>query len=307
MSESKLTKPYLIWLLAAFCCLLWGSAFPAIKAGYSSFGIDSADTFSIILFAGVRFFIAGVLTLIIFSGVDRKPLLPRNTDLPKIGVLSLFQTILQYLFFYLGLAFTSGSRASIVNSTSVFFAILIASLLFRQEKLNAQKLLGSAIGFAGVILVSLDAFKSGGSLLGEGSILLSSVSYAFSSVFMKRYSADSDPAMLSGCQFMLGGAVMIIVGLLFGGRLSAPDFSGAAIIIYLAFVSALAYSIWSILIKYNNVSKVAVCGFLTPIFGFVLSLIFDSSSKSGGLLAVPALILAVCGIIIVNKDKANNI
>lgn len=296
----------MIWLMAAFCCLLWGSAFPAIKAGYAALSIDSADTFSIILFAGVRFFGAGVLTLIIFSFVERRLLIPRKSDLPKIGVLSLFQTVLQYLFFYLGLAFTSGSRASIVNSTSVFFAILIASLLFHQEKLTAQKLIGSAVGFAGVVLVSLDAFRTGGSLLGEGFILLSSVSYAFSSVFMKKYSTDASPAMLSGCQFILGGAVMVAVGLLGGGNIKDADLKGTAIVVWLMLVSALAYSIWSILIRYNDVSKVAVCGFLTPIFGFVLSLLFDSSSTAGGLLAIPALALAVCGIIIVNQSKSYN-
>ncbi len=303
MKKSTLTKPHIIWLVAAFCCLLWGSAFPAIRAGYSALSIESTDTFSIILFAGIRFFGAGLLTLIIFSLVQKQPLIPKKNEFRKIGVLSLFQTILQYFFFYMGLAFTTGSRASVVNATSVFFAILIAALIFKQEKLTAAKILGSLVGFAGVILVSLDAFTSGGSLLGEAFILLSSVSYAFSSVFMKRYSTDSDPAMLSGSQFMLGGAVMIIIGLAFGGTPGAINAGGFILTVYLMFVSALAYSLWSILIKFNDVSRVAVCGFLTPIFGFVLSLIFDSQSESSALLAVPALVLAVAGIIIVNKRK----
>ena len=304
MKTEKLIKNNcIIWLVAAFCCLLWGSAFPAIRAGYAALDIGGGDTFSIILFAGVRFFGAGVLTLIIFSAIGKKPLLPKKQDLPKIGVLSVFQTILQYLFFYLGLAFTTGSRASIVNATSVFFALLISALLFKQEKLTAAKIIGCAVGFAGVILVSLDAFQSGGSLLGEGFILLSSVSYAFSSVFMKKYSKNADPAMLSGCQFMLGGAVMIAVGLLAGGTLSHISAKGVIITVYLMLVSALAYSLWSILIKHNDVSKIAVCGFMTPVFGFVLSLLFDSSSTASGFIAIPALVLAVAGIIIVNRSN----
>ncbi|MBR3150315.1 MAG: DMT family transporter [Eubacterium sp.] len=303
MNKSKLTKPYIIWLVSALCCLLWGSAFPAIRRGYEYLHIESADTFSIILFAGVRFFGAGVLTLIIFSLIERKPLLPKKTDAPKIAVLSVFQTIVQYLFFYLGLAFTTGSRASIVNSTSVFFAIFISALIFKQEKLKSNKIIGSVIGFAGVVLVSLDAFKSGGGAVGEAFILISSVSYAFSSAFMKKYSDSSDPAMLSGCQFMLGGAVMIAVGLICGGRLTELNARGVLITVYLMLVSALAYSLWSILIKHNSVSKIAVFGFLTPIFGFVMSLMFDASSKAeSSVFAVISLILAVTGIIIVNKN-----
>ncbi|MBQ7202975.1 MAG: DMT family transporter [Eubacterium sp.] len=303
MNKSKLQKPYIIWALTVLCCFLWGCAFPAIRAGYGLFNIDTADTFSIVLFAGIRFFGAGVLTIIIFSFIEKKVLLPKRTELKSIGVLSLFQTVLQYLFFYLGLAFTSSSRASIVNSTSVFFALLIASLLFKQEKLTAQKIIGCVIGFAGVVLVSIDAFSQSSSLLGEGFILLSSLSYAFSSVFMKKYSASSNPAMLSGCQFMLGGAVMIAVGLAFGGGLTTVSTKGIILLVYLMLVSAIAYSVWSILIKHNTVSKIAVFGFMTPIFGFVLSLIFDSASGVSLFLALPALLLAVIGIVLVNKTK----
>ncbi len=303
MKDAKLTKPHIVWLLAALCCLLWGSAFPAIRAGYAALNIASGDTASIILFAGVRFFGAGVLTVLLFSALQRKFLRPSRAEVPKIAVLSVFQTVLQYLFFYLGLAFTSGSRASVVNSTSVFFAILLAALLFRQEKLSVAKLLGCALGFAGVVLVSLDAFRSGGSLVGEGFILLSSLSYAFSATFMKKYSKNADPAMLSGYQFMLGGAVMIAVGLLGGGGIRHLTAGGIGITVYLMLVSAVAYSVWSILLKHNDVSKVAVCGFLTPIFGFVLSLLFDAASGATGWLAVPALVLAVLGIITVNKRE----
>ncbi len=304
MNKSRLTKPHIIWLTAALCCLLWGSAFPAIRAGYELLNIQSSDTFSIILFAGVRFVGAGILTLVIFSFVEQKPLVPQKSELSKVAVLSVFQTVLQYIFFYLGLAFTTGSRASIVNSTSVFFAIFISALVFSQEKLGKNKIIGSAIGFAGVIIVSLDAFTSGGGILGEVFILMSSVSYAFSNAFMKKFSASSNPAMLSGCQFILGGAVMIVIGIIFGGRLTEPGVGGIMITVYLMLVSALAYSLWSILIKHNPVSKIAVFGFLTPIFGFALSLIFDASSKANsGVIAVLALVLAVIGIIVVNREN----
>ncbi len=42
MNEKKLfiTKPLGIGLLACLCCLLWGSATPAIKIGYEWFGIN---------------------------------------------------------------------------------------------------------------------------------------------------------------------------------------------------------------------------------------------------------------------------
>ena len=302
--ENFFSKTIIVWLTAALCCALWGSAFPAIKTGYRLLNIVSSDTASILLFAGVRFTLAGILTVLIFSIAERKPLFPRRNAMKKIAVLSVFQTILQYIFFYFGLAYTSGERASVINGTGVFFALFISALLFHLEKLSANKILGSVIGFIGVILVSLDAFRFGGdSFIGEFFVLISGISYAFSSVFMKRYSKDENPAMLSGWQFVLGGAVMMVFGLLLGGSFGNISVKSALLVLYLALVSAVAYSMWSILLKYNPVSKVAVCGFMTPVFGFFLSLLFTDDSGNVGLFGVAALVLVAAGMIIVNYDK----
>lgn len=298
------TKTVNVWLTAALCCLLWGSAFPAIKTGYRLLAIEAEDVPSILLFAGVRFTLAGLLTVLIFSLIERRLLLPHRRAVKKIAVLSLFQTVLQYIFFYLGLAYTTGSRGSVINATSVFFALIISALLFRIEQLRLHKIIGCAIGFIGVILVSLDAFqKTDGSLLGEGFVLLSSIAYAFSSVFMKKYAADDSPAMLSGWQFVLGGLVLTGAGLAFGGRLQQLNWQAAALIVYMALLSAVAYSLWSILLKYNEVSKVAVCGFMIPVFGVLLSAVFgEGLGGIGGIVAV-ALLLVVAGIILVNVPK----
>lgn len=305
MKEKIFSKTIFVWLIASFCCLLWGSAFPAIKIGYRLFNIASNDTASIILFAGIRFFLAGILTLIIFSIVDRKLMIPKKASIPKISVLALFQTILQYLFFYLGLAHTTGERASVIQGTNVFMALLISGLIFKMEKLSFNKILGSIIGFFGVILVSLDVFTQSkdASLLGEIFILLSTLSYAFSSVFMKKYSEDENPAMLSGWQFLIGGTVMILCGLCMGGRINGFNLKSTSLLIYMAFISAFAYSLWSILLKHNPVSKVAVCGFLTPIFGFILSALFAGDGASVRVLGICALALVVAGMIVLNYDK----
>lgn len=257
---------------------------------------------SIILFAGIRFFLAGLMSLMIFSLINKKLLTVKKSSIKKIGVLSVFQTILQYVFFYLGLACTTGEKASVINGTSVFFALLISSLIFKFEKLNVKKLLGCLIGFMGIIMISLDGLTAvkNMSFSGELFILLSSVSYAFSSVFMKKYSEHENPSALSSYQFILGGAVMIVIGLIFGGKISHINVKGILLILYLAFVSAAAYSLWSILLKYNDVSKVAVCGFMTPVFGFFLSSLFSGFDSLNSVCPIVALVLVAVGIIVVN-------
>ena len=304
MQKKELLKNRgIVLLLAVLCCLLWGSAFPVIKIGYRILGIASADATSQILFAGVRFFLAGILAILLGSILQKKFLFPAKTSWGMIGILSLFQTVLQYLFFYMGLAHASGVNASIINGVNTFFAILLATLARKQERLTAGKLLGCVLGTAGVVFVSVSGGNVGGgfALNGEGFIVIASMSYAVSSVLMKEYSSHENPVTLSGYQFLVGGAVMMLIGGIAGGNLGSISAQGLLLILYLALVSSVAYSIWGVLLKYNPVSSVAIYGFSTPIFGAMLSAVLLGEWSSVTIRHVIALALVSIGIYIVNR------
>ena len=67
INDKWMQKTSVVWLGAMLCCLLWGSAFPCIKIGYGLWNIESADTAVQILFAGMRFVLAGILAVIFGS------------------------------------------------------------------------------------------------------------------------------------------------------------------------------------------------------------------------------------------------
>lgn len=298
-----LQKTWVVCVLALVCTFLWGSASPCIKLGYAYFQIPSSETWTQVLFAGTRFILAGVLTILIGSALNRKMLVPTKSSLPSIAKLALFQTVLQYIFFYIGLAHNSGVKASIINGSNTFFVILLASLLFHQEKLNFKKVAGCVIGFAGVIVVSINgkSIDMDLSLMGDGSLFLCAISYAVSSCLMKNFSKKDNPVMLSGYQFIFGGIVMVILGLIMGGRISHVSVSAILMLFYLACISAVAYSLWGILLKHNPVSKVAIFGFTNPVFGVLLSAWWlGEGSKELGINALVALVLVCIGICIVN-------
>lgn len=303
MMQSIMSKTVVVTLTAMICCALWGSAFPCVKIGYKLFSIGNNDPLSQILFAGIRFFLAGVFTVLIGSVIEKRPLLPNRKSAGKIVVLSMFQTIIQYLFFYIGLSHTTGVKASILDGASVFIALFVSGIIFRLEKITPAKIIGSLIGFIGVILINLTGLDFQFELTGEGFILLSAIGYALSSVFMKRYSSDTSPLLLSGWQFIFGGAVMTIVGLIFGGTLKITSVKALFMLLYLALLSAVAYSLWSVLLKYNPVSKVTVFGFLNPVFGSVFSVIFLGETEAFGIAAVCSLVLVSVGIYIVNRRE----
>ena len=91
---SIFTNPVCVVLLALLCCALWGSATPFIKTGYKLL-LPAENVESIILFAGMRFAAAGVLTVIIYSIIRRRFLYPRVENIPRVLYVSAFQTVLQ--------------------------------------------------------------------------------------------------------------------------------------------------------------------------------------------------------------------
>ncbi|SDI00576.1 Permease of the drug/metabolite transporter (DMT) superfamily [Pseudobutyrivibrio sp. 49] len=302
-NKNLIKNKIVVCFLAIVCCLLWGSAFPSIKIGYRLFEIDASDSMSQILFAGIRFFLAGILAIIFGSLLQKKVLYPKKESWRMVCTLSLFQTILQYFFFYMGLAHASGVKSSIINGMSTFFAILLACLVRKQERLTTNKVVGCVLGAVGVIIVSLagGSIGEGFAINGEGFILVASVSYAISSVLIKEYSIIENPVTLSGYQFIIGGVVMMMVGLLAGGRLHMTSLLGIPLIIYMALISSVAYSIWGVLLKYNPVSSVTIYGFTNPIFGALLSAILLSEWKTITAQYLVALVLVSLGIYIVNR------
>ncbi len=306
--KSILENPQMVLPSAMLCCLLWGSAFPLVKIGFSWLNISSEDIPTEILYAGLRFTLAGVIAIIITSLISGKFLRPTMKSLPKVFSLSMFQTILQYLFFYIGLSNTSGVKASVIEAMNVFVALIVSCLIFRMEKFTAAKIIGSIIGFAGVVIINVSKgdLAGGLTLKGEGFILISTVAYAFSSVLMKHWSNEENPMMMSAWQFLLGGIVMSILGFALGGRISGFDLKSVLLMIYLASLSAIAYSLWASLLKYYPVSRIAVYGFMNPIFGFILSAFLLGESEAFGLKSIAALVLVCLGIYIVNYTKKTN-
>lgn len=308
MKPNTLTKTSIVCLLAMVCCILWGSAFPCVKIGYKMLNIQADDSASQILFAGMRFTLAGIIAIIIGSVINKKPLIPSKSSWKRIMVLSSFQTILQYFFYYIGLANTTGVKASVIVGTNVFTAILISAFIFKFEKMTAAKAIGCIVGFSGIIVMNLTDFNGNlnFNFKGDGMIFLSTLASAMSSVTLKKFSQQDNTVMLSGYQFLVGGIIMSIGGLAFGGKVTGFTAGSVAMLVYLAMVSAVAYSIWSILVKYNPISRVAVFGFMNPVFGVMLSaLLLSEGKESFGLMGIIALALVCTGIFTVNKSQTS--
>ena len=303
--KTLLAQGPIVIALAILCNALWGSAIPFINLGYKLFAISSGDTATQIVFAGCRFFLAGFLTILLTSAAKRSLVRVKRENIHMVVKLGMLQTVAQYVFFYIGVARTASVNGAIIQGLNAFVAILIACYLFHTEKMNRLKWLGGALGVAGVVVMNLggEGMSGGMKLTGEGFLLLSMITSACSSGTIKVFSRSEDPVALSGWQFMLGGVAMAVVGFAFGGRLHPTGMGSVAVLLYLAALSAIAYTLWSVLLKFNPVSRIAPFMFLQPIFGVTLSLLLYGGAAGELPRYALALVLVCLSIVTVGKGQ----
>lgn len=290
--------------MAALCCLLWGSAYPAIKNGYLLFNIAASDIPSKLVFAGYRFAFAGLVLVVFahFSGKQVWRLGARTWG--QIGLLGLTQTSLQYVFFYIGLAYATGVKSSIMNATGTFFSVLLAHYIYKNDRLSFNKVLGCVVGFVGVMVVNFrpGALSFDFTLLGEGSVVMAAFVLSAASIYGKKISQRVDSVVLTGWQLALGGVALLVVGFATGGHLDHFTVKSTLLLVYMVALSSVAFSMWTILLKYNRVSMITVFNFMVPVFGTALSALFLDETFLEWKNAA-ALLLVCVGIWLVTKEE----
>ncbi|APO48301.1 EamA family transporter [Paenibacillus xylanexedens] len=292
-------------LVASLCCLLWGSAYPSIKLGYIAFNILPEDIASKYVFAGYRFTLAGLL-LLLLSRIVRKEKLqlsrPQWTSLIMLGIL---QTGLQYMFFYVGVANTTGVKGSIMNATTTFFSVVLAHFIYKNDKLSRNKIVGCLLGFIGVIIVNFhtDLLAFSFSFTGEGFVIIAALVFSVTALYAKRLTATIDVLIITGVSLFVGGLVLTLLGLSLGGRVTHFTLESTSNLIYLALLSSVAFCLWNMLLKYNKVGRVSVYNFLIPVFGALLSALFLGETILE-LKNLAALLFVSVGIYLVNRVRS---
>lgn len=304
----------MVFFMATIATFMWGSAYPSVKIGYDLFQVAHDDIGSKLVFAGFRFALAGIIVLLAYriSYVKNpritKPLSPDGIKrmLRSFFILGLMQTTLQYIFFYIGLANTTGSKGSIINASGAFFGVILAPLFYKDDILTRRKILGCIVGFAGIVILNVD----GGSLkgfifIGEGFVLMSTLMNTFASFYSKSIVMKYDVFLTTGTQLFFGGVILLFIGLLTGGHIVFTG-KGTALLVYMSLISSVGFSIWTMLLKYNPASEVTIYNLLIPVFGNVLSGIFLGENIFT-LTNISAILLVSLGIVFVNIKSIERI
>lgn len=293
-----------VWVIvfALTAAVAWGWAYPLIKLGFEAFSITSDMTGSKMLFAGIRFALSGLIVLAFAKSAHRRLTVSGMGGWLYVLTFSLMNTTLHYACFYIGLSHSAGARAAVFNSLGVFMLVLLACAFFKTDRLSMRKVVGCAVGFAGVVVLNFGGGESGQfTLLGDGMIILNALCSAVAGLMTRGLGRHTDVFVGTGYSLAIGGVLLVIPGLLMGGTLPQVTGTGLLILFLLIAISTIGFTLYNKLLSCNPVGKVAIFNSLIPVVGAVTSCL--CLHEPFYIKYVLAVLLSAGGIYIINRGK----
>lgn len=201
-------------VVAAFVALatLWGMSFVAIEAGLSYFPP--------LLFAGVRYVIAGAVVLA-YAAVVSEQWVPRGRDeWLGVGIVGVFVIALYHGLLYVGELYISGAIAAVVVSLAPILTAAFAALLLPTQRIEGTELVGFVLGLVGVAVIADPAATGMGTieLVGIGLTFLAAVAFSLGAVLLRPLRTDFPVVALQGWAMLIGAGVLF-----FGAGLSGES------------------------------------------------------------------------------------
>lgn len=301
-TRSIFTRPIWVSIFALTAAVLWGWAYPLLKLGFHEFGISPNMTGSKMIFAGLRFGLAGLVIMLIAKARGKSFKTSKPSNWLYILLFAIVNTTLHYAFFYIGMSHSEGSRAAILNSTGTFILVILACIFFKSDHLTGKRVIGCAVGISGIILLNIGGSNGNSfTMSGDGMILLNTLCSAFAGLMTRGLSKRINIFAGTGCSLAIGGAILIGIGLAAGGTVPTITPKGILYLCLLILISSIGFSLYNKLISCNPIGKVAIYNSLIPIVGTLTSCLCLSEPFRWTYLM--AACLAACGVFIVNKAE----
>lgn len=299
---SVFKRPLWVAFFALTAAVAWGWAYPLIKLGFEEFAISGDMTGAKMLFAGVRFSVAGAIVLLLAWAKGCRFAVAGAPGVAYLLLFALLNTTLHYAFFYIGLSNSAGARAAILNSLGVFMLVLLACVFYKSDRLTMRKVVGCVMGFAGILLLNVGGGESGAfTFAGDGMIILNALCAALAGLMTRGLGKRADVFVATGYSLAAGGVMLAAIGLAMGGALPVVTLKGCVILLLLVLISSLCFTLYNKLLTCNPVGKVAIFNSLIPVVGAGASCLCLGEVFYGSYIV--AALLAMGGIYIINRDK----
>ena len=254
------------WLLVISLGIIWGSSFLFVEIL-----LNNINPWMIVF---LRVSIASII-LISFCVYKNINLNLKLNDYYNISVMSLLNNVIPFLLIVYGQKTTTGGLASIINSSTAFFSIILASILISEEKLNFSRIIGVIIGVVGVIITigyeNLIELNEEG--IGPYYILLATISYSFAGIWAK-IKMKSISSLLSATGMTSISAILLfpIVIIYHQEQFYLIDqmvFKNA--MLYALCCSVFAYLIYFKILETTGAGNLLICTIIVPASAFILN------------------------------------
>lgn len=288
-------------LLSLIVMALWGSLFPCIKIGYQAFCISGTDIPSILMFAGTRFTVCGVVICSIALCKKDKIQTPKVKTIGIFLFIGLFSIILHYAFLYIGISVTDSSKTALIKQFGSLIYVCFAFLFFKNETFSVYKIIGAIVGFLGIIAINFNA-EGITFALGDILIVCASVCTVAANIISKKILLKNSPFWLTGISQLSGGIVLMLIAVIFGANLLSVTWESLAVFVYICTASTIAYLLWNYILRTSDLSNMFIIKFAEPLFACIFGAILLHENIFQWQYLI-AFILISAGIILGNKTK----
>ncbi len=264
----KFKKKYIAGL-AIIACLLWSTAFAGVKIGFEY--MPKPFTF-----AGLRFTLAG-LFLIPFSW-KRNSFSQLVLHRKVITYVVFLNTAVGYALYYIAMSYVGGATAAIVIGSGPLITAIMTHFTMDNDKMNKYKALSIFFGLLGIVIIMVNSKPltpvGQREIFGIILLLINSTLTSFANIKVAQIKNGISGVFLTTNQMLWGGLILLGMGRIFEGKIDfVQPINFYIVLIWLALVSAVAFSIWFFLIQVDNVkvSELNMFKFFIPVSGAIIS------------------------------------
>lgn len=281
------------WLLFLALGFMWGSSYLFIKLAVDDFG-----TFTLV---ALRLAVGAALLWIVIRMAGQA--LPRERRIyGHLVVMAVVNIVIPFALITWAEQSVDSSLAAILTSAVPLFAIVIAPLFLHDEPIRVNGVVGLAVGFVGVVvLTSNDLSVAGSDLSGEFALLGAALSYAVGAVYARRNMRGVPPMIPAVFQvtfaLLIAGTVAVVLEHPWDVR---PDGEAIFSILWLGILgSGFAYLAMFRLLAAWGATRTTLVAYEIPVVGIVLGFLVLQEPIDVRLLIGTALVVG--GVALVNS------
>ena len=288
------------WYWAVFLALgfFWGSSYLWIKIGLETLP-------PLTLIAG-RLVLGGLFLAIVVALARQE--LPRSPRMyGHLFVMAVVNIVMPFILITVGEQSIDSALAAILNATVPLTVIVLAPMFLPDERITLPRVVGLAVGFAGVILlVAPDLVNLGDSdLTGELMMLGSSLCYGIGNVYSRRHVQGLRPMIPALFQVTFAALIVVPLAILVDRPFTTVVLTPQAIVAvaWLGILgSGFAYLCYFTLLRHWGATRTSMVAYLLPVVGILLGAIVLDEPITLNRLAGTAFVIA--GIALVNSGSA---